>query len=139
VTNVRWRREGGSVSLLAAAAMVVIAVLAMASADLARVLRARSEAQTAADAAALAAAQELALPSESDPRQPAEDMAARNGATLVACDCSSGSFEAVVEVQVPVGAMMLLRGVDSIIARARAVVDVPGPGSSPAISSTGAG
>ena len=127
-----WPREDGSVSILAAAAMVVIAVLAMASADLARVLRARSEAQTAADAAALAAAQELALPSESDPRQPAEDMAARNGATLLSCDCSSGSFEAEVEVRVPVGAMLILRGVDSVTARARAVVDVPEPGSSPA-------
>jgi secretion/DNA translocation related TadE-like protein len=120
--------------------MVVIAVLAMASADLARVLRARSEAQTAADAAALAAAQELALPSESDPRQPAEDVAALNGATLLSCECSPGSFEAEVEVQVPVGAMLLLRGVDSITARARAVVDVPQPGSSlsaPAVAVAG--
>jgi secretion/DNA translocation related TadE-like protein len=133
------RREDGSVSLLAAAAMVVVAVLVMASADLARVLRARAEAQTAADAAALAAAQELALPSDAEPEEFAEDMAARNGASLLACACSRGSFDAEVQVQVPVGSMLILRGVESITTRARAVVEVPEAGSMPTPAAAAAG
>ena len=54
--------ERGSVTIVASGVMVVMAVLALACADVARTLTAASVAQTAADAAALAAAQELALP-----------------------------------------------------------------------------
>src|SRR5207244_13569080 len=53
--------ERGSVSVLAAGIMVALVVLALGASDVARVLSAASRAQTAADAAALAAAQELAL------------------------------------------------------------------------------
>jgi hypothetical protein len=50
------------VSIVVVAMMAAIVVLALGAADVARVFAAASRAQTAADAAALAAAQELALP-----------------------------------------------------------------------------
>ena len=131
------RREEGSVSLLAAAGMVILAVLVMASADLAKVLHSLSQAQTAADAAALAAAQEQALPSDAEPGQPAAEMASLNGATLVECTCPRGSFDAEVEVSVPVGPMLILRGIDSVQAKARAVVDLPEPETTPSGGGTG--
>jgi Putative Flp pilus-assembly TadE/G-like len=52
--------ERGSVSIVVVALMAMALVLAMGAADLARVLTGAARAQTAADAAALAAAQELA-------------------------------------------------------------------------------
>ena len=57
------RNERGSVSLVVAAIVVMALVFCLGVTDVARVLVARSHARTAADAAALAAAQELALPS----------------------------------------------------------------------------
>ncbi|MFL5735936.1 MAG: pilus assembly protein TadG-related protein [Actinomycetota bacterium] len=76
-------RERGSVSIVAAVAIAVLASLTMGCADLARALVAVGRADTAADAAALAAAQELALPTGALPASVAADYAERNGATLV--------------------------------------------------------
>lgn len=117
--------ERGSVTPIAAGFLVVLAVVAMALADVARVLLARSRAQTAADAAALAAAQSLAFPTGLDPEPAARALAQRNGAILVRCACRPGTFEARVEVRVPVGALLL--GPDDLSAggAARAVVEVP--------------
>ena len=53
--------ERGSITVLSAAVMAALVVLAMGASDVARVLHAASRAQTAADAAALAAAQALAI------------------------------------------------------------------------------
>ena len=61
------RSERGSVSMVVAAIVLLALVLSVGVTDVARVLVARSHARTAADAAALAAAQELALPSGADP------------------------------------------------------------------------
>ena len=127
MTMRRARSERGSVSIVAAAIMSIALVIVMGTADLARVLTRAARAQTAADAAALAAAQELALPSDPD-RSPAEiaaAFAARNDATLTACSCETGGTEAIVTVTVRVGALML--GPDDRVAtaRARAVVQVP--------------
>jgi secretion/DNA translocation related TadE-like protein len=123
---VSGRGEQGSVSIVAAGLMVVALVMAMGAADLARVLTAAARAQTAADAAALAAAQELALGSSgSGPADLAAEYADRNGAELTACSCEAGSTEATVGVRVEVGSLLLLPGSRVVTARARAVLQVP--------------
>lgn len=117
--------ERGSVSLAAAGLCVLGLVLALGVADLGEVLLARSRARAAADSAALAAAQELALATGVEPAALAADYAARNGARLTSCDCAIGSFEASVTVTVQVADLLLLPGPVSVPARARAVVDLP--------------
>jgi hypothetical protein len=102
-------------------------VLALGAADLARVFVAASRAQTAADAGALAAAQSLAFPTEVDAGTAAVDLAARNGGRVLACVCEPGTLEARVEVEVPVGRLFLSPDDLVVAARARAVVDIPGP------------
>lgn len=120
------RGERGSVSIVVIAVVAVIVVLGLCAADLARVLAMSASAQTAADAAALAAAQELVVPSGLDPAEIASDYAARNGGELVSCTCERGSLEATVEVRVPVGPLRIF-GDDRVVgASARAVVDPPG-------------
>jgi secretion/DNA translocation related TadE-like protein len=119
-------RQRGSVSVVLAAGVLVVLVLTMGVADLGRVLIARSKARTAADAAALAAADELALPTGLDPTALAAEYAARNGATLTACACDVGTFEADVAVSVHVVGLLLIPGARDAVARARAVVDLPG-------------
>jgi secretion/DNA translocation related TadE-like protein len=117
--------ERGSVSVLVAAIISVVVVLALGMADVARVLVSAANAQTAADAAALAAVQELAMPSGLVPAEVASEYAARNGASLVSCECPVDSFEAVVTVRVPVGALLLFEDDHLVEAVARAVVDLP--------------
>jgi secretion/DNA translocation related TadE-like protein len=119
------RSERGSVSLVLVAGIAVTLVLAMGVADLARVLVVRSRARTAADAAALAAAQELAVPTGADPASLAASYAEANGATLTACVCPPGSTEADVEVRVVVGPLLLFTDTQTVAGRARAVVDLP--------------
>jgi len=114
--------ERGSVSLVAAVTIAVIVVLTMGCADIARALVAVGRADTAADASALAAAQELALPSGRTPAEVASDYAALNGATLEECRCEAGTDEAVVTVELPVGPMLLVPGDRTVSAQARAVV-----------------
>jgi Flp pilus assembly protein TadG len=105
----------------------VLVVLVLGAADLARVLAAVARAQTAADAAALASAQELAIPSELDPAAVAAAFAAHNGAELVECVCAAGTFDATVTVRVLIEGLSLLPGTRYALARARAVVDTDGP------------
>jgi secretion/DNA translocation related TadE-like protein len=119
------RFERGSVSVVFAAGVLVVLVLTMGVADLGRVMLARSKARTAADAAALAAADELALPTGLDPATLAQEYAARNGAVLASCTCDPGTFEADVTVTVHVGDLLLFPGARDAVARARAVVDLP--------------
>ena len=92
--------------------------------DVATVLAARSAARTAADAAALAAAQELALATGADPTELAADYADRNGAELTSCMCANAAWS-TVEVRAAVGDLLLLPGDRVVVARARAVVDLP--------------
>jgi secretion/DNA translocation related TadE-like protein len=96
----------------------------MGVADVGRVLIERSRAEMAADAAALAAAQDLAL-DQGDPAADAARFAAENGAELVACTCSIGSFDAVITVRRSFGGLLLLPGGHSLQARARAIVESP--------------
>jgi secretion/DNA translocation related TadE-like protein len=119
--------ERGSASVVVAAILVAVMLLALGAADLARVLVAASRAQTAADAAALGAAQELALAGGSDPAGSAAALALRNGAELLTCSCAPGTLEARVEVRAPVGALLLGPDGLAVAARARAVVEVPAP------------
>ena len=118
--------ERGSVSVLVAAMAAVLVVLSLGAADVARVLTAASRAQTAADAAALAAAQELAIPEgTSTPVEFATSYAARNGAELSGCACEAGSFAVEVDVWVAAGSLFLGPDDLRVEASARAVVDLP--------------
>ncbi|HYJ60802.1 MAG TPA: hypothetical protein VE032_04980 [Actinomycetota bacterium] len=94
---------------------------------MATVLAARSSARTAADAAALAAAQEMAFATGADPAELAAAYADRNGAELTSCTCAAGALAATVEVRAPVRDLLLLPGDRVVVARARAVVDLPAP------------
>ncbi len=120
------KRERGSISIVVAAVVLLVLVLSVGLTDVARVLVARSHARTAADAAALAAAQELALPSGTDPADVAADYAERNDAILTGCICAAGTFEATVTVSIVVDGFLLVTGTRTVTARARAVVDMPG-------------
>jgi Flp pilus assembly protein TadG len=113
------------VSILVAALLGVLLVLALGVADVAKVLRVAADAQTAADLAALSVAQEQALPGGIDPAELAREYAERNGAAIVSCDCSADAFEAVVTVRVAVGSLALLPDDRAVEATARAVVDLP--------------
>jgi secretion/DNA translocation related TadE-like protein len=123
--NLRVEGERGSVSVLVAAIIAVVVVLALGTADIARVLAVAASAQTAADSSALAAVQELAMPSGRVPADVAGEYAERNGASLVSCECPEESFEAVVTVRMPVGALLLFGDDRLVEAVARAVVDLP--------------
>lgn len=124
--RVRPGEERGSVSIVVVAMAAVIVVLGLGAADVARVFAAASRAQTAADAAALAAAQEQALPGgSSTPSEVAASYAAANGAGLDSCACDPGTFAAAVEVRVPVGTLFLAPDDLTVVASARAVVDLP--------------
>ena len=121
----RFRREDGSVSVVVAAAVGMALVVTMGAADVGRALIARSRAEAAADLAALAAAQELAFPSGTDPAELAADFATRNGARLLSCSCAKGSSDAIVRVAVQVRGFLLPLADRDAIGVARAVVDLP--------------
>jgi secretion/DNA translocation related TadE-like protein len=96
------RRERGAVTVLMVAVLVVGLVLAMGAARLGGALVGRARAESAADAAALAAADRLALGEGSGAaHEAAGSTAAANDARLVSCDCSGTSAEVVVEVDIP--------------------------------------
>jgi secretion/DNA translocation related TadE-like protein len=116
------RREQGSVSLVTAALVLITVVLALGCVDVLQVLAAKDRAQMAADAAALAAAQELVLPSEGSPAEVAAAYAADNGAKLVVCRCDAGSTDAAVTVERTVS-LPFLGGRRTVRASARAVVE----------------
>jgi secretion/DNA translocation related TadE-like protein len=118
------RGQRGSATVLLMAALSFATVLVVFTADLSRASEGRGRAQLAADAAALAAAQELALPSGRAPAELAAGYASRNGAVLVACRCETGTDEAVVTVEVDIG-LPFLGQTRVVRAVARAVVAAP--------------
>lgn len=118
--------ERGSVTVVTAGIAGVMVALTLFTADLGSVLIARERARASADAAALAAAQELALPTTGTPQDQAADYASRNGAELVSCTCPSGAHEAIVSVRVMIPHLFLVPGARTTEASARAVVDLPG-------------
>lgn len=107
-------------TIVAAAMMVIVAVLVLGATDVWRVLEAKSRAQTAADAAALAAAQSLALPDGVAPAEAAAAFATGNGGELKSCSCDYGQNAALVEVAVDVGDLLLIPGAHTVTARAKA-------------------
>jgi secretion/DNA translocation related TadE-like protein len=117
------RAERGSVTILTVGALVVTLICTMGVADVGRVLIERSRAELAADAAALAAAQDLAL-ADGEPAADAAAFASRNGAVLISCSCAVGSLDAVVEVDRSFDGLLLVPGTLHVRAAARAVVDV---------------
>ena len=117
--------ERGSVSIVVAAGVGMALVVAMGVADVGRALIARSRAEAVADLTALAAAQDLALPSDLEPTSSAQRYAVANGVRLVSCSCSPGSSEAIVTVAVDVEGFLLPIAGRAVIASARAVVDLP--------------
>ena len=116
--------ERGSVTVVAAGAICVALICTLGVADVGRVLAERSHAEAAADAAALAAAQDLAL-SSGHPEVDAARFAEANGTVLVDCVCASGDSEAVVTVRRTIAGLLLVPGPVSLDARARATVDLP--------------
>ena len=119
------KREQGSVSIVVAAIILLALVLSLGVADVARVLVARAHARTAADAAALAVAQELALPSGMALADVAADYAVRNDAIVTDCVCVAGTLDATVTVSIVVHGFLLVTGPKTVTAQARAVVDLP--------------
>lgn len=98
-------REHGSASLLVVSVLPMLLVVALMVADLARLADIYLQAQTAADAAALAAAPATHRPG-ADPYAEAAGLASANGARLIGCACpldlSSGSRVVTVEVAMDV-------------------------------------
>jgi secretion/DNA translocation related TadE-like protein len=94
--------ERGGVSIVMLGVLVVGLVLAMGAARLGGALVGRARAESAADAAALAAADRLALgDGPGGARDAAATTAGSNDARLVSCTCSGTTAEVVVEVDVP--------------------------------------
>jgi secretion/DNA translocation related TadE-like protein len=114
--------ESGSITVFSAGVMVLSGVLVLASFDVMQAVLGRARAQVAADAAALAAAQEIALPTGRSPADVASEYAVLNGATLLACRCEPGTAEAVVEVEAPV-ALIFVGPARTVRASARAVIE----------------
>lgn len=118
-------RQRGSVSVVVAAGVGMALVVTMGAADVGRAVLARSRAEAVADLVALAAAQDLAMPTGVEPVSSALSYASVNGARLVSCACSVGSREAVVTVAVEVKGFLLPLSDREVVASARAVVDLP--------------
>lgn len=120
--------EEGSAALLVLSGALVVMVVLLALADIGIFLMTRARAQVAADAAALAAAQELIPGLGADPREQAAWFAQANGARLTSCECSFGERAALVRVESPARFILLsAAGVRNVTARARAEVELPGP------------
>ena len=88
-------------TILVAMGSLLMMLFALAAADLGAMLVARSRAQAAADAAALAAVvrQAPVLGQGDDPEAAARETAEGNGTTLVSCECSVGRTTSTVTVE----------------------------------------
>lgn len=117
--------ERGSVSIVMAVAMGMAAISVALVADLGAVASEAARTQTAADAAALAAAQELVLPTGEGPAGVASRYAALHDARLIRCRCPPGGDDAVVIVEGRVQ-LPFLGGARTIRRAARAVVGIEG-------------
>lgn len=118
--------DDGVVSVLMLSLLALAALLCLAVADAANVLLARARAQTAADAAALAAAavQWRVSGSSGDPTVAAQSIAEANGARLESCSCALRGETAVVTVSIGTHIRMLGVAPGRVTATATARVDV---------------
>jgi secretion/DNA translocation related TadE-like protein len=123
--SARIRNEDGIGSPVMLALLVLAALFCLVTADAANGLAARGRAQSAADAAALAAAtaQWPFLGSGEEPEDAAEAMAEANGAELISCECPLRGEEAVVVVAVSTRIRLLGVAPPRVRARALAAVD----------------
>lgn len=114
-------------SLLAAAVGGLLAVLGLAAIGVSQLVGARLQAQTAADAAALAAASATYV--ERYPVTVAHDLARANGADLVLCVCAfdPAPQPRQVEVRVVVSERVPFFGTMDVYAGARAIFEPPSP------------
>lgn len=120
------RTEAGAASLVILAGSLIFSLFAVVTIDLGAMLLARVRAQTAADAAALAAVvqQSPLLSTGIDPEQAARDIAEANRALLLTCSCEDGELRASVRVGVdPPVSMMLPWAGRRVVADATAAVD----------------
>lgn len=118
--------ESGSALLMTVTAVTIAALMLGAIADLAVFMVARAKAQTAADAAALAAAGEMLPGGGLDPGAEAIHFARLNGSELVSCTCPPGGSGATVTVRIGVRFVLLgTAGARYVTARARADVEHP--------------
>ena len=114
--KVNWRSDKAGVSILMLVVLVFGLLLTLGVGRLGIAMIGRARADTAADAAALAAADSLALGRTStDAIEAARVTARSNGARLVVCECEGASAAVVVETDL--GVLGVARG------RAKAVVD----------------
>ena len=118
--------DDGVVSVLMMSLLALAALMCLAVADAANVLLARARAQTAADAAALAAAavQWRVSASSGDPVVRAQQIAEANGAELESCECALRDDTAVVTVSIATRIRMLGVAPGRVTASATARVDV---------------
>lgn len=118
--------EDGFVSAIVVALLALAGLLCLAFADAANVLVARARAQSAADAAALAAAvaQWPFAARDEQPSEAAERTAMANGATLESCDCALRADRATVTVSVTTRIRMLGVAPSRVHATATSALDV---------------
>ena len=96
------RRQSGSAGVLLCGLVVVTAVLSLGVGRLTSGIVGRARAQTAADAAALAAAGELAAGRSGERAERIASLtAAANGAHLLRCNCGGPAVVVVVTVTLP--------------------------------------
>jgi secretion/DNA translocation related TadE-like protein len=118
-------RQAGSAGILLCVLLVVTAVLLTGLGRLATGILAVSRARTAADAAALAAAGELATGrTEGDAERTASLTAAANGARLLRCDCAGPAV--TVHVSVTLSFSRSVSGLVEAAARAELHPECPG-------------
>lgn len=118
--------QRGAISLVVAAGVLMLCLMALGAADLGSMLFARARAQTAADGAALAAAvvQIPVLAQTGEPEDEARAFAEANGAHLTRCDCEAGSTAAEVQVEIQPTLVFLRPWFGRVVrATARAEVD----------------
>jgi uncharacterized membrane protein len=118
--------ERGAIAVLAAAIVALALLGVVLAGDAARLVVLRTSAQTAADAAALAAGPLTFESTQATaPVAEAARFAAANGATLIFCDCPVDPVwrprTVIVEVEVEVQRSWL--GVTKVVARAAAEFD----------------
>lgn len=113
-------RQRGAATIVAAALTAGLILVAAALVDVSRLVAAQTQATTAADAAALAAAPVTFF--GGDPAGEASAFAVRNGARLTACRCSvdRGLTPRVVLVEVAKTVDLSLFGALTVRARAAA-------------------
>ena len=117
--------QAGSAGILACGLLALITVLVVGLGRVTAGVVATSQAHTAADAAALAAAGELAAGrSERDAERTASLTAAANGARLLRCDC--GGPAVTVHVSVTLSFSRPVSGLVRAAARAELHPECPG-------------